>query len=384
MLIYLVTFILCILMDYLPTRQFFLLKRIFLIWLYIFLCFGYTVGTDWRNYENLYNDSFDQELLDRNFEQASYYLIYIARKIIPDFWLYLGLFKCIYLYSILKFIKRFTVNQFLSIAVLLNYNLLFMLVDNPLRFMQGSIILVWCTGYLLDKKYTKFLLFSLLSLLFHISLVVPVLLSLLVLFKDKIIHKSNVTLSFWYLIAFVFSFFPNILNEFSVFFANQFPALAYKLLNAYAVESNEGAFTIGSFVMIILFFVLLYHRKTILANKNGDILFFYSLFYLYLSRVLLIFPTGFRLSLYFGLFFAICLVVIITSGSLKVKYALFILIGLTISKTLWSSFQYLPYTNSIYYILTSEHLPRSYRDNLNKEEYYRRTGEQVKSRAGID
>lgn len=381
MLFYIVTFLLCIIMDNLPDRKHILGKKLFLVWVYIFLCFGYTVGTDWRHYEDLYNFATDKDLLRRDYEQGFYYLIYLIRHIIPDFWLFLGLVKCLYLYSVIKFIKRFIKGEFLAIGIMLNYNLLFMLIDNPLRFMCGSVILVWSTVYLLDKKYVKFIIVALLGLLFHISLIAPILLSLLVVFRKKMIYRSNVTLSIWYIIACIIGFFPQILNEFSNYFASLFPTIAYKLLNVYVAESNNAIFTIGSLIMFFLFFVLLRYRKAILNNPHGDILYFFALLYMYLFRILLIFPTGFRITLYFGLFFAVCLAIIIKYANFKIKYSLYLLIGLTIFKTIWSSYQYLPYTNSIYYILSSDHLPKSYRSNLNKNAYHKRTGETIKEKS---
>ncbi|ASK30378.1 hypothetical protein CEY12_09750 [Chryseobacterium sp. T16E-39] len=380
MLFYIVTFFLCILMDNLPDRKHILGKKLFMVWLYAFLCFGYTVGTDWRHYEDLYNLSTDNDLLRRDYEQGFYFLIYIVRRIIPDFWLFLGLIKCLYLYSVFKFIKKFIKAEFLAIGLLLNYNLLFMLVDNPLRFMSGSLILIWSTVYLIDKKYLKFIIVALLALLFHISLIAPILLSLLIVFRKRIIYKSNVVLSVWYIIACVIGLFPQILNEFSNYFATLFPTIAYKLLNVYVAESNNAIFTLGSLIMFFLFFVLLRYRKIILNNKYGDVLFFFALLYMYLFRILMIFPTGFRITLYFGLFFAVCLAIIIKYANFKIKYSLYLLVGLTIFKTIWSGYQYLPYTNSIYYILSGDHLPKSYRSNVNKIEYHKRTGETIKEK----
>ncbi|MBB2954365.1 EpsG family protein [Sphingobacterium faecium] len=368
-------------MDNLSGQKHLLGKKLFLIWIYIFLCFGYTIGTDWRHYEQLYTYEYDKNLLDKDYEKGFYYLIYLVRKFIPDFWLFLGIIKCVYLYSVLKFVRRFTTSEFVALAIMLNYNLLFMLVDNPLRFMTGSIILVLATGYLIDRKYLKFISVALLCLFFHISLIIPIALSLLVIFREKIINKSNTTLFVWYFFACLVSLFPHIINQFSSFFASKFPAIAYKLLNIYVAESSDAVFTLGSLIMFFLFFVLLHHKKIILENKYGDILFFFALFYMFLSRILMVFPTGFRLTLYFGLFFAVCLVIIIKSTSFKFKYILYLLIGLTIFKTLWTSYQYIPYTNSIYYILSADHLPRNYRDEFNKKEYNKRTGETIKDQS---
>ncbi|WP_169540098.1 EpsG family protein [Niabella aurantiaca] len=348
-----------------------------MLWLYVFLCFGYTVGTDWRQYENIYNYAYDKDLLNKGYEQGFYYLIYFARGIINDFWLFLGLIKCLYLYSTIRFIKKFTTDKFLAIAVMLNYNLLFMLIDNPLRFMTGSIILLWSTGYLLNKKYIKFTLVASVSIFFHISLIIPTVLSLLFRFKNKLIYKSKTTLTGLYFAACAIGFFPEILNLFSTYFSEYMPRFSYKLLNVYVAESG-AMLTLGSLILFFLFFVLLHYRNVILKSQYGDYLFFFGLLYMYLYRILMIVPTAFRLTLYFGLFFALCLTIIIKSTSRKLKYSLFILLGLTISKTLWNSYQYLPYTNSIYYILTSEHLPKKYRDNFNKYEYHKRTGKVVK------
>lgn len=380
MWIYILTFLLAIVIDFLPSKSGFVARKLLMLWLYVFLCFGYTVGTDWRNYEDLYNLATTDELLNRLYEHGFYYLVYISRKLSPDFWLFVGIMKCIYLYVVIRFIRRFTNKIFIVVAILLNYNLLFMLVDNPLRFMTASIILVYSIDAIILKKYKRLLFLGIIASFFHIAILFSFLVVFSIRYFKNIIYWSTGKLVYLYVGFCLLGALPNFLNSFSSFIASYVPFLATKLENTYYVSSIDPMFTIGSLIMVLMFILVIKYRSIILSSYHGDILFYYTLVYLYLFRLLIIVPTGFRINVFFSIFFVISIVIIISYTKSLLRLGVFVLLIITISKSIWESYQYLPYTNSIYYIFTQDHLPRSYRENLNKDEYYQRTGKHVEEK----
>lgn len=377
MIIYLTTFILCLVADLLP-EKYSLFKKGLLVWLYIFLCFGYMTGSDWRNYELIYYQYTDKELLSSQYERGFYYLIYFARQLITDFWIFIALVKVLYLYSVVKFIKLFTNKIFIVLALMLNVNLLFMLVDNPLRFMIGSTLLIAGTRFLLNKNIYKYIIIGLLSVFFHISLVLPFLLGLTVYYRNYIINKGNRTLVSIYVVFGLISFFPSVLNTISAIIAENEELVANKLLYAYNIESIDSLFTIGSVLNILLFLVVLKYRDDIRALRYGDEIFYFTLTYFFLFRILIIFPTGFRLYLHFALFYCITLATILKSIKFrKYKKILLLSIGVLLIRNLWFAYQFIPYSNSIGYIITGNHPTYNYRSNYNKLKYTERTGEVV-------
>ena len=379
MLIYIITFIICVLIDRLKGSSYKLIKTIFLVYLYFFFCFGYTTGTDWKYYELLYNTGSDAALLDQDYEWGFYYLVFFIRKILPDFWLFLGIVKCIYLFSVIKVIRLFTPNIFLVLGLLMNFNLLFMLIDNPLRFMMGSTILLLATPFFLKKKFLKFLIISSISLIFHISLIIPIAIILFyIYFKYKISFSSR-KIVIIYIISTIISFLPTFLTFFSEVLASTLPFIARKLLEAYLVTGVDINFTIGSFILLLFFILILKYKNTILESQHGHLVLFGSLVYLNVARALINFPAGFRISIYFSVFFVVALVLLIRKFSIEIKVVLVLIMGFTMSYQVWNNFQFLPYTNSISYILSGKHLSYSYRTQLNINEYQKRTGKIVEN-----
>lgn len=377
MIIYLLTFVLCLIVDQLNDSKYFFFKKAFLFYLYVFFCFGYTTGTDWRFYESLYNEWSDSDLLNNDLDRGFYIFVYFIRKIISDFWLFLGLIKCIYLYAIIRIIKFFSGRVFTILAILMNYQLLFMLIDNPLRFMCGSIFLLLATPFLLNRKPHLYLLFSFFSILFHFSLIVPVTFAFLVTFFEKPFFQSKKNLVLIYAIACLVSLFPFLLTLFSEYLATVFPVFSYRLLENYLMEGIDSSFTFGSLIKLFFFLFLIYIKDEFVRFKYGNFLFYMTFTYLTLSRLLISLPTGFRFSIYFSLFFSIFIFYVIVISKFRIKVFLLLLVALTMGKDLYSSYQFIPYTNSLYHIVFNDHETYYYRDQLNKREFYIRSGKDV-------
>lgn len=56
--IYILTFILGFYIDQLSPIKYKKLRVLYIVWLFIFLCFSYTNGSDWRSYELGYEEGY--------------------------------------------------------------------------------------------------------------------------------------------------------------------------------------------------------------------------------------------------------------------------------------------------------------------------------------
>lgn len=347
-------------------------RKLYVFSIFIFLCFGYMTGSDWRSYELDYEDAlycFRYSTYDKGF-WAIYYLL---STIISDFFVTLGLLKCLYLYSLIVLLRNITKHWLLVISIMFSTSLLFMVVNNPLRFMCANIFINFGLVYAFKGNIRKFLIIAIWSVFLHATSIILIL-SIVGGFYVKNVAKVNNHLLFvlYLIISFLMS---NVgLVESLFFIANDtLVEIGSKSYDAYAIQSNDSFFTIGSLLRIIFGMVIIYNCDIILKANNGRALFAFTIVFLYMDRLCLIVPTGFRLVIPLGIFYAVSISYIITSKRKIYSYFLLLATFLILSRSLYSSYVYIPYSNSIPYILTSH---KSYyeRSNYNYDKYRERTG----------
>lgn len=350
-------------------------RTAYIIALFLFLCFGYMTGSDWRAYELQY---YDAETLYRfsTHDKGFYAIYYFLSLYIKDFFLALGLLKCLYLFSLIALLRYATDRWLGVLSIMFAFSLLFMLVNNPLRFMAANIFVNFGLIYALKKDVKKFLIISIPGVLFHPTTIILILTILCGLLAKKIVYTNkHVLFAIYLIIAFIFS---NLEIVQSLYFLTNdtLQDLGTKSYESYEVRNNNSFFTIGSLLRVIYGFIIIYNREIILKAKNGEAIFAFTLVSLYFSRLVLIVPTGFRLAIPVGIFYAISITIIIYS---KVKtYAYFFIIALSIMlvRDLYNTYVYIPYSNSIPYIITG-HKSYPERDMYNRIEYSKRTGNPI-------
>lgn len=350
-------------------------KRCFVFFLYVFLCFGYMTGSDWRGYELEYKYSSDI-LSEVSYEFGFYYFFDFLHRLIADFWVALALLKCIYLHSVIKILKKLTDKWLAALSLMMPIGLLFMLVDNPLRFMVACIFVNYGLYYLIKGKTILAIVITLIAPFFQITTLFILPLILLPLIKDKIVKVNRYVLVLSYLIiAVVFgvpSFITSAIEDLSAWMVLVFNSRSY---SSYFVNNNDGILTIGSLLKIIIaVFVLLYKDLVRRNVKNGELICLFTILYLMFDRILLIIPSGFRLAIPLCPFFAALVLKIIDSRKNKITRMLVpFLLSLTLYSSLTRGYVYIPYSNSIYYIIT-EHKSYSERDKHNLDAMKKRTG----------
>lgn len=360
-------------------------RSYYVTWLFVFLCFGYMVGADWRSYELAYLEGIG--LTRFLTEPISWAIFEYVPNVIPDFWLFSGLTKCLYLYTTILLAKRITTRWLSAVAILIPGVLAFMLIQNPMRYMFSltavNVSLIYLYDFLkYDSKSIKSLvmviIFATISGMCHNSSFLFIALLPLALLSKKLANINKSTLFILYMTITVLTSnvsYLAFLKDSVVSFAQGFFSMSD--YSSYEIESNEAIFSIGN-ILRIVFFVFVLRTKNTVVNKydNGRIVYGLTLIYFFLSRILILIPTGFRLALPFVIFYTIYTIYLIDTkwayyGKMIIIYSL-----LAFTSQLWNSYDLIPYTNSIPYIVAG-HKPYQERDFYNLNEYKARTGNTI-------
>jgi hypothetical protein len=376
MLFYLLTFVLGFVLDFAnqDNKTIINIRKIFVVWLYVFLCFGYMTGSDWRGYEITYETIHTIQFFFHR-EIGFYSLFRLLRVFISDYWLAVGLLKCLYFYTLLRVLKKLTPYWLSVVSLLMTGSLIFILIDNPLRFMVALTIVNIAIEFVLDKKYLVSAALVVASFFFHNTCIFFIVIIPLSLFADKLSNVNRLVLAIIFLGVVFLSSNVAIIETIRTSVVGQVILLSegMKDYSSYMVESNKSFFSIGNIIGIIFFFLVLFSRDKVIGNyKNGEFVYGMALIYMFFARVLIMIPTGFRLNIPFDTFYMLYIVYLIRSKCFY-KWIFIAYFCIAFPRHLWTSYVYVPYSNSIPYIL-SKHKPYNERSTYNFNAYYERTG----------
>lgn len=345
-------------------------KRVFVIWLYIFLCFGYMTGSDWRHYE-LEFDSLNSFSHDSYIEFLFWKVFYLFKLIFIDFFLVIGILKCIYFSTILILLKKLSDNWLAAACILMPLSLNFMLIDNPLRFMCAGIFVNLSILQFFNCRIIAAILLAILSVFFHTTCVI-VLLYLPLIKYNNFIWKLNrgIIVILFLLIAYIFSDIGPMSSIFS-YVQQQMILVGAKDYSSYEINNNSALFTLGAFLRYVLFLFVVINKKNI-KSKYGPQIYSLTLAYFFISQILLCVPTGFRLSIPLYLFAAAFYAEVIYGRKIW-KLILIPYFTLLLGKDIYTGYSYIPYSNSIIYILT-RHKSYNERYMYNYDAYEERFG----------
>lgn len=372
LILYIGTFLWGLYLEKHPNK---LYTKLYLIWIYVFFCFGYMTGSDWRAYEVRYNSI---QSYNPYTDILFYYYQLFASYLIKDFWLFCGLTKCIYLFSLISLVKCVTPYWKSTIAFLIPGTIVFMLIQNPLRFMVACVFINYSILYWLKGKYLPAVLVFIPSLLIHATSIAYVLLIPVLLFAKQISKINDIILLGSYILVLYVTSNQAIIQSIFESVVGQAMVLSEgldKYTDYYSVEDVNTFFTIGS-LMQVVFFVIILRNKRFFINSisNGELVYAGTIYYMFLAKFLLVIPTGFRLAIPFAFFFASCLSLFLMNNSKKLIISFFIIYNvLSFSSNLWTNYDLIPYSNSISYIVLG-HKPYNERYNYNQKCYKERTG----------
>ena len=354
-------------------------KKLFLCWLFVFYCFGYMIGDDWRNYEVIYNDPTSYKMLRFLTEPSSLFSFYLFPKILPDFWLYLGLMKCLYLYSVIELSKKITPFWLSCVSIMTIGQLKFLLVDCPLRFMLALIFINIALSIFISnekrnfKYYLKLIVLLLVAVSFHNTCFFYFLIIPFLHHTSRIYRIKRSLLFLFYCLLLLLTSNSTLINSLVNTFSGIMLNLSMNASDGYQMTDNSSLFTVGNLSQIFFFIIILFSRDKVGArNETIKSIYCLTIFYFFMCRLFLVVPTGFRMPMALSVFYVVYLVHLLKnklfSGKLIITYMLFAFISNT-----WNSFNMLPYSNSIPYIVFG-HKPYDERYYYNFECYKERMG----------
>ena len=336
----------------------------------LFFCFGYMTGSDWRSYETYYswlNEGISGFLMVM--EPGYHFLAWIFYKLGVPFWPFFIILKLFTFYLLIGFIQKYSGNnRFFAITFFLFIFGLYLFIDNPMRNVVAICISYYSYKFLEEKRWSRFFLFILLAVMFHISAIL-----LLLICPFYPIKTSNMKL---FLLFLLFNIFIIISYEFlilKIVGAFSFiPIIEAKVLHYFIDGSgleNNRLLSLGFIIQFIFFLLVLYKRRQIESLPNGSLIFWGTVCYIFLYRVAAIVPIFYRLQLYMSIFYTVGVshvLVLLVKKSNKFAYATFLtcyLFYMTYA-LITSSYKYIPYTNYISYMFSPE-LPFSERAEYN-------------------
>lgn len=374
MIFYLITFLLCFLLDNRTVKK--KHSYVFIIgglWIFCFLCFGYMCGSDWRQYERDYV----QETYS-DYEIGSYIVFEIFCKFGVDFWLFTGLFKVLFLYSLLLLASTFTEKKWSVVGIeFIIGSLLLMLISCPFRYMLSTTALLFSIFFYLKNKKVAALFLLCLSCTFHAAFIINVLLILSYFVLHRFVNKLSSTIL---VISYcVFFYVVGTLPIFKAIYNYLIPILDFSnFVEGYGEANMDNLFTFGNIKEFFLFILVIIFRKDILNCKYGKILLYFALLSSFLYVMLKCIPVGGRFNIVNKIFLSIAFSEIIYMRFIKPNFKLFFKLVMCACffvtfYNMYNGVVYIPYSNSIPYIIMG-HKPLTEREEFNIKAYHERTG----------
>lgn len=339
-----------------------------------FLCGGYMTGSDWRDYEIIYNSASWSGFKYYYKEQLFYVLMILCKYIYLDFFLFLILFKVIAFYIFYDFFQKFSSNLYISIFFFIPLFGLFLFIDNPLRFMISLGIIVMAYGRMMKKDFWGFIIIAILGSFFHIIAIFIIPFYFLTTVRIK---KLWLTIIF---LVWTFIFNTNTLLYIINSLINIAPYIEARFIT-YLIRAEElnRIISIGQIVNIAFFFWVLHFQEKIEANvRHGKIFFSFSIVYLFLAKIGLLLPTGFRFSILFAPFFIVVLTYLFQSIRIKpkklIQFAIVSYILLVTFKRIDNHYVYIPYSNYFVHLIKGDLPPYPLRSNYNLSSFFERKG----------
>lgn len=379
-LLYVFTVFLCFAVDSKVKNP--TIKKLCIVWIFVFFCFGYMTGSDWRQYERDYENDF-YEWYTLRLEYGSYYVFKFFKNIGCDFWIFTGLFKILYLLSVVSLAGFFTEKKWSVVGMYAIVDVfLFVIIECPFRFMLSLTAVNFALLLLLKKRYAYALMLSFISVTFHSSFIICVLLLIACLVLKKRIlsvHKNFLIPAYVavYILILGTPFFDFIYSELVPLMGQA------ELAEHYNNEDMGNLWSLGNLKMFIFFILIVLYKKEILTMKAGDLLYPMALTAAFLFPIMKCIPVGQRLLIPLNIFTVLSFTqILLTHITNDVRQKVFraafcfsILAGVV---NIYNKYTYIPYSNSIPYIING-HKTFGERNNYNRVEYQKRTGKTIVS-----
>lgn len=376
-MLYLALFFMCLGADYARKKS----KNIYyflVVVIIVVLCFGYMTGTDWRNYEHVWDGTDSIATTHIGNDYTFLFIMKGFQMLTTDFWVFFAALKIFFLHSLYKFFQCFVGRPWLAIGLSFTGSTLFLIVECPLRFMLGLAFVFYAIYAFYHTQKVLAIILSLLGVGCHM-----IVLAVIIIWLTKPVARYFCRMHSLILIALFFVVIILTDKASSYIAVLDFVAQSEefgKYTTSYGGFSTGGYMNLGTLTRLFYLLMALSLKKIIKQkyDKIGDEIIYFCCLNAYLGIFLGGIPTGFRLNTlnsYYNIillqFFLSFTFVYKDIYKIKIigvmKIATCILVCVLILRGTDYSF-YKPYSNSIPYILT-EHLPYAYRDSYNEKHF---------------
>lgn len=330
---------------------------------YLFLCYGYMCGSDWRIYEEEYYAHFKMRLVEPGYMMLSNFFADLG----VGFWPFHIIFKSFSFFSYYYIFRNRVSGQglaFVWMLFLCSFGF-YLFIDCPFRNLIAMGIAILAFKFLEQQKYILYYGFVILVCSFHLSgsilLVLPIM-----NFKKM----SNKTL---YLIYFTFLFLLLVHVDKLVLKAilAPFPYIYDRIFFYEDTSMFQGSvLSVGLVLRLICLFFMLQYRNWIHRHYDSSG-FVFNMCYAYLLFSLLSYsiPITFRMPFFLAPFYLLMMFFILQRFSFLNKCVFkvfYLLVAFLITiKTITERPYYVPYTNIIPYAIEGTELDYDYRSNYN-------------------
>lgn len=291
----------------------------------IMLIFRYGQGPDYVAYEHEYNTILLRDNLKSFILLKGDYLFWGMTVLLSyfsiPFEIFVGLIAFFSMRCLYKFIIKHS--KYRAISLFIFYCLFYVYFDTLLRqAISLSIVIAYVFDYIVEKRYSKAILFTILASLFHQSaliLVIGILLLKIKEFNYKIILPSSIVV----VILSYFGVFETLINILPSFLKSRMIWYIYS-------QGNIMAFLNRLFIYIIVMFLIMLNKSTkSFTDKDRIFIKLYSLFLLIYSIFFKVNLVASRLDIYFRIIEIILIPNLLygLKGKFFYRTAPFILIG---------------------------------------------------------
>lgn len=332
-----------------------IVSSLFFTLLGLFLCFGYTTGTDWRTYENLYHWTEDSATSMFLFMEPGYVLLnWAANSLGIDFFHFFIALKLIIYIVFVKALKFYCPKGtiFISLMFFIAWYAYFFFIDNPMRNMIAIAIFLSSLKYMRERRFKPFLMMTLLAMSFHFSAIIML---LFYYFGNKSYKTRNIVIV--YIVLSVLLLNRSIIFSILDSLLSSVPIIGDKIAAYAEPDSEDGGgklLSLGLIVHTLIFILLILGRDKIEQNPHGKMIFTLSVIFSILFRLGLTITVMGRFQFYIAVFYvaSIGMLYYAFEARSRMLYLLFVLlvsVGPCMSYLIKDS-RYIPYTNYLFFI----------------------------------
>lgn len=377
-MLYLLLFFLCVLAAYIKKKSPFLYYVDIAI-LVIILCFSYMNGHDWKNYEQIWNGTFDVNETHLSNAFVYIFIMKLFKLITNDFWIFFAIVKIVFLKALYDFFKTYAQKPWVAIGLSFVTCTLIFFIEGTFRFMISLIFFLYAIQEYYKKRYIRFSILSLLSIGCHLTFVFVISVWLTKPIAKYFVKIHPAFLLLLYFAVYYVSIQSSSYLPFLNLLANNGDMANYLKSYGDVIEMSEGSFW-GVISRFFFLSICVYMKKWICEKykEEGACIVYFACLNAYLGLFLGSIPSAHRLN-YLNSYYMI----IILYCFLDCQYASLNSLNSSVMRLLkvmtvclvcflifknTNNYIYKPYTNSIPYII-SGHPSFSYRDTYNYKNF---------------